>query len=971
LRAAAALLLIPAVGFAQAEPAPTPQAPAAATSPAEETVAAAPTKRKAEEEITVTGSRVRRKDLTTPAPVTVMTREQIQNSPVANVGDFLQMMPEQGNAPNTNVNNGGDGTTQISLRSLGPQRTLVLIDGKRMVGTALNGVNSSGIAPVDLNSIPTAAIERIEVLKDGASAVYGSDAIGGVVNIITRRRLNGSEATAYTGTSQHGDGTVYDFNVTSGASGDKGGFLFGAGYYDQRSFLSANRDWASRAVLYDYSTPGKEPPGGSTRIPAGRWRVNPASCTTPLCTALLKDFGAGTKNFMFDPSTPGGTQGGWRLYTPNDAYNYQAVNYLITPSQRISLFTNGDYRMNENARAYFQASFVNRRGSNLLAPEPLDTRLLGTAGIPISGSNAYNPFGIDVGDVRKRLLSVGGRSQAFDIDTFRVVGGLDGTLPDVFGPARGFFWDVSFNYGRSSGTTTTNGSLNTAVVANGIGPSFIGPNGPQCGTQANPIPNCVPVNLIGVTNPTPDQFSSLGAYTGVNSGFNQETAVQATLSGELFQLAAERPIGLAAGYEFRREYAGYQPNPIAAQGLDTDYNSLPTSGSYRVHEGFGELDIPLVSGMTGVDELEVQAAARVFNYSTFGTDATYKLGARYRPIRDVTFRATYSTAFRAPSITELYAGQAPSAEYAVDPCGITKGDKVLQAQCGAAADNGDDSNQLNSTVGGNPKLQPEKAKSITAGVVLEPQFARGLSITADFYRIQVTNTQSGGSLAPYILALCYPGSSGRAPHPEFCSLIKRDSTQTIINITDLNQNLGALTTAGIDLAVRYTLPTDFGRFGFLFDGNYLLRYQQTIADLTVNAQGTYDLGLNPRVKFNSGVNYTIEGLTVGTIGRYIGPSKECADSTGKASGSGFCWANNVDAAGQPYAPHKIAQQITFDVFASYLLRSALGNTTLSAGVRNALNTRPTRIYNSPLTYADPSAYDFVGRYFYGRISQAF
>src|SRR5438270_6578088 len=234
-------------------------------------------RKKAEEEIVVTGSRVRRKDLTTPAPVTVINKEQIQSSGIAAIGDFLQQMPEQAGGTNTNVNNGGDGETQVSLRNLGASRTLVLVDGKRWV----NGGSGAG-SFVDLNSIPTAAIERVEVLKDGASAVYGSDAIGGVVNIITRRRVNGVELSAYGATSQHGDAQQYDISVTGGAAGEKGSFMFSAGYFDQKSMLAAKRDWATFAVGLDAGgndsgTPGKILPGGSSRIPQGRAQIYFAS----------------------------------------------------------------------------------------------------------------------------------------------------------------------------------------------------------------------------------------------------------------------------------------------------------------------------------------------------------------------------------------------------------------------------------------------------------------------------------------------------------------------------------------------------------------------------------------------------------------------------------------------------------------------------------------------------------------------
>src|SRR5437868_8422261 len=206
-------------------------------------------KRAAEEEITVTGSRIRRKDLTTPAPVTVISREQVVASGKVSIGDYLQSLPEQGNSINTAVNNGGDGSTRVNLRGLGDSRTLVLLNGRRMVpgGT---GADSS----VDLNSIPTATIERIEVLKDGASAVYGSDAIAGVVNIITRKNYRQTDLGEYTGMSQHGDGTLYDFSVTTGTGGDRGNITFSAGYSNQQPTWAGDRDWARLPRAFNAKT---------------------------------------------------------------------------------------------------------------------------------------------------------------------------------------------------------------------------------------------------------------------------------------------------------------------------------------------------------------------------------------------------------------------------------------------------------------------------------------------------------------------------------------------------------------------------------------------------------------------------------------------------------------------------------------------------------------------------------------------
>jgi outer membrane receptor protein involved in Fe transport len=1036
--AGTAMAQTPPPAQSQNPPGPNPQDQAAAApqaAPAEATGAPAP-RNKAEEEIVVTGSRVRRKDLTTPAPVTVINREQIVSSGIASIGDFLQQMPEQGGALNTNVNNGGDGETAISLRNLGAARTLVLVDGKRWV----NGGSGAG-SFVDLNSIPTSGIERVEVLKDGASAVYGSDAIAGVVNIITRHRMNGVEFSAYGGVSPHGDAQQYDLSVTGGAASDKGSFLFSAGYFDQKEMFAGNRSWAASALTYNYdpAAVAQVVQGGSPTIPNGRAAVNLNNCNgNALCNSLSTAYHAAlncpatgncNKTFIFDNSssacasgfvatgTTDFTQcqiGNWRPMVgtglnkqngpTNDLYNFQSVNYLITPSQRIQLFSNGDFNISNSARAYFQGSFVNRQSQTQLAPEPLST---GAFGAVYATDNFYNPFGNPANaacagnataagcgqavSASRRLVDAGGRSSGFDLDTIRAVAGIDGTLPEEFGALQGVFWDLSFNYGRTWGTTTYNGSVNTALTANALGSTHDNNTStPQCGTAANPVNGpCTPANLFGGPGTvTPDMLTSMGIYTGVNSGWTQLAAVQANVSAELFKLASERPVGLAAGYEYRSNYGGFVPDPVGASGNSFDFNSLPTKGSYHVNEGYAELNIPLLSNAPLAEDIEVQGAARIFDYSTFGSDWTYKLGARWRPIRDVTLRGTYGTGFRAPGVSDLYGGQAPSAEPAVDPCAPTTLTAAQVQRCNTmgarqgapgtvVAGNGDPSQQINSTVGGNPQLQPEKAKIATVGVVFEPSFFRGFSATLDYYNIQVTQN-IGALTTPVILQGCYSGGNDA-----YCSLITRDAGNgQITNVSDLQTNVGVTQTSGFDFALRYTFPTDFGRFGLLFDSTYLAYYRQTLANGdTISAAGNYDLGsgsaigsLTPKLKFNAGINYSIAGFNAGVRARYIGGFDECADSGGQSTGGGLCSlpldSNGNLVATSPYPAHHVPAYVTFDLLLSYLYRNPFGNTTLAVGMRNIADTNPPYVYNETFIFTDPG-YDLVGRFVYGRISHAF
>ena len=989
------------VAAQQPPPATPPETPAAAEAAQPAAEAATPTAeegapkkgRRGEEEIVVTGSRVRRKDLTTPAPVTVLSREQLSTSSKISIGEFLQQIPENGGALNTQVNNGGDGQTRINLRNLGSQRTLVLVDGKRMV----NGGVGVGTA-VDLNSIPTAAVERVEILKDGGSAVYGSDAIGGVVNVITRKKVDGVEATAYAGTSQHGDASQYDLNLLAGASSSKGSFTVGAGYFVQQSFFAGARDWASNALSYDFNK-GLEGLSGSGTVPNVRVNaLDPSTCSTALCQNLLAAFGAGPKNLILDPhhtkTTPGtvyvtdpGTGLDWRLRDAVvDFYNYQSVNYLVTPQQRISLFGGGDYNVSDFARAYIQGSYVQRESNILVAPEPFTTL---SANLTVSGSQQYNPFGTNLVSVQKRLTDLSGRGFAYDVNTYRIVAGVDGTLPDGAGVLRGWYWDVAVNYGRAAGTSTSSGFLNTQKTGPGLGPS-----------AACTPPACTPINLFGDTGAiTPDQAAQLGAYTGANYGTTQMFIAGGNFSGELFKLYSDRPASLAVGYEYRHEYGLFQNNPILAAGWDSDTGApgpVDTRGGFYVNEGYGELVVPIISGAPGAENIEVQAATRIFDYSTFGSDLTYKFGARWSIIRELTLRGTYSTAFRAPNILELYQGQTGgNFESSNDPCAVA--DPALAARCdnapGKAGGPGTGNHgltvaQVNSINGGNPHLQAETANIATAGIVLEPaKILKGFTLTGDFYWISL-DKQIGTYGTQLILNKCY-GAAGVPQDINSCALVEREPiSHGLIHVTDVNANVGKVVTRGIDLGMQYRIPSppDYGRFFLWFTGTYLLTYDYVDpTGLTLHSAGNYDgqasvlasgsTNFNPRVKFNTGLNYNLGGFGASITTFFIGPLTECAPQGGVVAGSttgpGFCYQHNKDpTTGLEYASHDVGSSWRFDLLLSYGFKTPVGSTTIAGGIRNVFDHHPPRLYDSFLTYADP-AYDFVGRFFFGRLEQKF
>jgi iron complex outermembrane receptor protein len=611
---------------------------------------------------------------------------------------------------------------------------------------------------------------------------------------------------------------------------------------------------------------------------------------------------------------------------------------------------------------------VNRMSREQLAPEPL---IIGAGGLEqngnlvvISKDNYYNPFGVDVTNASRRLNEFGNRIHVRDIHTFRIVTGFDGTLSDTLGPLSGWSWDVSLNYGRTFATQTFEGNLQTSRVAAALGPSRVVGGVPVCvDNNGNVISGCVPLDLFhGAGSITPDQIAPL-AFNGTQKGYNQLTAVQANTSGDLFKLWSERPVGLALGYEHRFAAGGIVNDPLTAHFDTSNGGSFDTGGHYSVDEGYAELSVPLISNAVGAEELEVDLAGRIFKYSNFGSDSTYKMGARWSPVKDVTLRGTYSTAFRAPSINDLFAGQFDNFPNVSDPCAHTS-----SAACGAASNNGDDSSQLRSTNGGNPHLKPETAKIYTLGVVYQPRFLPDLSVTVDYYNVAIKKAIAtiGEST---ILAGCYSGSN-----PAFCSLVDRDpASHQITNIVNLNQNVGKESSAGIDLSVRYDLKTQSaGRFGFAWDTAWLQKHDQTLADGTViHGKDTFDLqaqsgegGTNPTWKMNAAVTWGLNDVGAGVSTKFLSGFKECGDPfAGDFSGSGLCYANSN-------FQRRVHSYNTYDVFASYRLNTAAGKTTFLIGINNLFNSNPPSIYNGFASSTDQYTYDQLGRYFYLRLSHA-
>ncbi|MGA9522930.1 MAG: TonB-dependent receptor [Myxococcaceae bacterium] len=905
------------------------------------------------EETVVTGSRLPGLEVGKAAPVTVVSREDITTAGRTSIGDILQRLPEQMGGINTQFNNGGEGSTRMDLRAFGTQRTLVLLNGRRMVAGG-TGADSS----VDLNTIPSSAIERVEILKDGASAIYGSDAVTGVVNIITRKDYEGTEVNGFTGLSQRGDGLVYDLNFTTGRATERGSVMFSANFYRQNDVWSDKRDFSR----FDYGVAGfdwltnRKYTGGSSATPDGFFSVPldpttempvPGNASWEALKAANPDASFYTvENGQFRPFRLSGvTEAG------GDFYNYQPDNYLVTPSQRFSLFSTGSLRMGSTSQGYFEALYTHRESAQLLAPEPL---FVVNEGLIVSAQNHHNPFGVDFDDVRRRLVEFGNRAFNQEIDTFRLVAGVRGEFTPKWN------WDVNVNYGRTQGVETKAGMLQRSKLAAALGPSFVDADGiARCGTPGAVVADCVPLNLFGgVGSITPEMRDYL-TYRGTARGFNQQVIATASTAVELFKiLNAASPVGLAAGYEHRREAGANVPDPLTAQGDTTGNKIAITEGSYYVNEGYLELNVPILGrfGQQAPGNLwELSAAARAVNYSTFGSNLSYKFGTRISPVPDVTLRGTFSTAFRAPSVGELYLGALDSFESAKDPCSEREQGTPTDAQCdreGVPDGYSDPSSQQRTRWGGNPNLKPETSTAFTIGTAIQPRWVKDLVLTVDYYNLSVKDAiQSLGTTV--ILSNCYNNGVD-------CDRIHRTATGKISSIDDPLTNVGGDRLAGIDFLVDYSPMTPIGRVGANLNLNWLAFRNQTLASGDViRGKNVYDLELVlPEWKANVGLTWARDALSAGVNLRTLGGIQECEDNA----------CENVE---NPRRRNVEAYAMA-DVFVGYQIKHpGTGVTNIGAGVNNVTDVAPPYIVNGFLAASDAAAYDYMGRYFYVRLTHEF
>ena len=613
----------------------------------------------------VTGTRIRRTvDEATASPITIIDSAAIAQSGYQTAGDLLALLPGvAGSATSPALNNGGGfGESNVELRGLDAKRTLVLVDGRR-VGI-VGGPGSSGA--VDINQIPVNIIDHVDVLKEGAGAIYGSDAIAGVVNFVTKKNVNDLEITGEYGRTTHGDGPHQAVSVMWGGSSDKFDFVISGNYNKQKAVYAGARDFSKDALyLYSGSSGRFVSHAGSSRVPNGRASLPKGY---PLRTQL------GCSNVTRTTGTDGTALGDYECL--DHSYNYQPFNLLVTPQERGALFASSTYHINDDLDFYAEILNNKTHSGFEIAPLPFDAT---ADDVIISKDNAYNPFGLDFGGLtspnsnyRTRFVTLGDRFSKADSDTKLANFGMRGKLP--WGDWR---WDANLGYNREDQSAQTFGYVYFPGLQNEVGPSYqISPGVFGCGTDAaHAIPGCTPINFFNLDSPqTISQLQALNTSFHTDNSFVYKTA-SLDFDGTVLPLPAG-DLRLAAGFQYQGQEADFSSDYIVHAEAPLYIKCLiseeactgDSSGHYNSKELYGEALIPILKDVPGAKMLNIDLGVRYSDYSLFGKNTKGQAKVEWKPVSDLLLRGTFAQVFRVPTLIDLYAAPLNTSSTFADPC---------------------------------------------------------------------------------------------------------------------------------------------------------------------------------------------------------------------------------------------------------------------------------------------------------------
>jgi outer membrane receptor protein involved in Fe transport len=1001
----------------------------AQTAPAQAEAAAAPLA-----EVVVTGSRIKTPNETAISPITTVSATDIQETGLTRVEDVLNNLPMVFAGMNSTVSNGSTGTATVDLRGLGANRTLVLVNSRRLGPGDATGNNSA-----DINQIPTALIERVDVLTGGASSVYGADAVAGVVNFILNTHFEGVKIDTTYDFYQHNnnDSSIQSVVTAAGDTLPPGnvntGFdktvsiLVGSNFADNKGNATAYMTYDNQAATlesqYDYSacTLGNVNGAGN---PFGGY-----VCGGSGTSAHGEFLGYGNKGAIFD-DTVDPTTGVFRPFTNADLYNYGAINYYLRPNERWTAGTFVNYDINSHVTGYMDIMWTRNNSSAQIAAsgafftsvfvpcvDPLMTAQEESIVCAPGNAAAQAAAGLQTSETvngttypgtsfylgRRNVEGLAPRTTIFTSNSIHLTTGIKGDFGDAW------TYDV---YAQRSTVDDANDTINylsepgvIAAINVITGPALL-PNGlanpnagkPECvATYTGTSTNCVPWNVWHPGGVTPSQLASLYVPL-LDEGNVVENVVSGSVTGDLSKYGVKLPTAddgmqLNVGAEYRSEYSNFSPDELEQEGTlaaeGVGGASTPQAGDFHVSELFTEMNLPLVQHAPFADSLAMDAGYRYSSYTIGFNTSTYKLGLEWAPVKDIRFRTSYQRAVRAPNILELFQPQTGALDGTEDPCaGATPA--YSPAQCAhtgvSAAQYGhigpNPAGQYNGVDGGNPDLKPEVADTYGVGFVLQPRVLPNLSVSVDYFDIKikdVINTIGENT----ILNDC--ATTG---NPFFCTLIHRSAGNGSLWLNpygtpnagyafDVTQNLGSLSTKGVDVKASYRQPLPaLGSLFFSLEGTYL----DSLASQPLPGGASYDcVGLfggtcgAPNSKWRHVVNATWstpwDALNMTLRWRYIGS----ADSQETSS--------NPQLSGVVPGVASVPAYNYLDMTADWALYKSI---RMQVGINNIFDKNPPLFIGTdcPVSATGPAqsdcngntfagTYDALGRYIFIHLSAQF
>lgn len=868
------------------------------------------------EVIAITGSRIKRQG-DTPSPVQELNLEDLNQNGSVSLGEVLQELPSVGASLNSNGSAGtSHGSSSLNLRNLGENRSLILVNGHRWV----NGAGTRGFRDfVDLNTIPKAIVKRVEVLQDGATAIYGADAIAGVVNIYTHDSYAGGQANVYYGQSSESDRETTNIDLLWGRDIGDANVMFAASYTDLKPIFTQDRELT--AVPLNGLTSG---------TPEGLFRESDLQ--------NLLSFEIPTLGITRNPSAVGNTLSSWRAATSEDTFNRYADNYVVGPSERFAFY--GQVLipiedMNLRVEALYNKRESDQQFSAVLSP------VRGSRGFSIANAPAVNPFGIEFSgsDFRHTsfLTENGFRINQQDVETLRVGVGLDGEIE----LSNMWAWDAFLSWAQNEGKFTSNNQLHLDKLALGL---------LACDTQeidqdvSDLAGGCVPVNLF---NPLTRDMINYINFTGQDTNKASQVDFTFNVTGSLLDLPAGE-LAVAFGMEYRKEKGVDSPDAtIGSVPRVNNYRTtsssprLGTEGEYDLTEAYVELNVPLLEGHRFAKRLELTLATRFSDYSTFGNTTNSKAGIQFTPVQGLTFRSTWAEGFRAPSILELFEGQRLSFAPVLDPCSENKS---LPGCAGVPQDYSQETSNIQLTTGGNRLLSPETSENVSFGAVIIPTFFDGFSLTLDWYDIEIDDTISEFG-AQNILNLC-------ANLNKNCEVITRNSLGEIEDIIDGPINLNKTSVGGMDIVSRYNFSSEFGDWEFMLNMSKLSKLEEistlsdgsTLVEDKVGSAASRESYPEWRGVFSTTWKHDNWIATYGA--RYIGGTTEIADG----------------------APRDIGATVYQNLALSYQFD---GGTGIKVGINNLADKQPPSSLTNLNINFDQNTYNAIGRFTYMQVSHEF